>query len=128
MRVLKTKLHGCLDYVLGALLIAVPWAMNFDRGGVETWTPVILGIAVIVLALITDYEAGVFRGVSMKTHLTIDLMNGVLLGISPWLFGFTDVVWAPHLVYGMMVMIASLMTKQHPSNKGTQHRHTFDLH
>jgi hypothetical protein len=102
--------------------------MNFNRGGVETWTPVILGIAAIILALITDYEVGVFRHVSMKAHLTMDLMNGALLGISPWLFGFKDVVWAPHLVYGMMVLIASFMTKRHPSNKGTQRRHTFGLH
>jgi hypothetical protein len=128
MRVLETKTHGCLDYVLGALLMAVPWAMNFDRGGAETWTPVILGIALIVLALITDYEVGAFRQIGMQTHLTIDLMNGALLGISPWLFGFSDVVWVPHLVYGMTVTLASVTTKQHPSKKGTQRRQTFAVH
>jgi hypothetical protein len=128
MRVLETKIHGYLDYILGALLIGVPWAMNFDRGGLETWTPVILGITAIVSALITDYEVGVFRGIAVKAHLTMDLLSGALLGISPWLFGFADVVWAPHLVYGMMVMIASLMTKRHPSTKGTQRRHSFGVH
>jgi hypothetical protein len=128
MRVLETKTHGCLDYVLGALLIAVPWAMNFDIGGAETWTPVILGIALIVLALITNYEVGAFRQIGMQTHLTIDLLNGVLLAISPWLFGFSDVVWVPHLVYGMIVTLASVTTKQHPSKKGTQRRQTFAVH
>jgi hypothetical protein len=89
---------------------------------------VIGGIALIVLALITDYEVGVFRQIPMQAHLTIDLLNGALLGISPWLFGFADVVWAPHLIYGMMVTITSFMTKRHPPNKGSQRRHSFGIH
>jgi hypothetical protein len=125
MRVIETKIHGYLDYIMGALLIAAPWIFDFDRGGAETWIPVILGIAMIGLALMTDYELGATRQISMRTHLTIDLISGALLAASPWIFGFADYVWMPHLVLGILEIGASLMTKLHPSNEKGQHRHTM---
>ena len=38
-----------MDYLMGILLIASPWLFGFDRGGAETWVPVILGIGAIIL-------------------------------------------------------------------------------
>lgn len=114
MRFLPTKVHGCLDYIVGALLIAAPWLLDFDRGGAETWVPVILGAGAIVYSLCTDYELGATKGISMPTHLTMDLMSGVLLAASPWIFGFTDYVYLPHLVLGIFEIGASLMTKLQP--------------
>lgn len=43
MRFIPTRVHGMLDYLIGILLIAAPWLFDFDRGGMETWIPVILG-------------------------------------------------------------------------------------
>lgn len=128
MRVIETKTHGYLDYIMGALLIAAPWIFGFDRGGAETWVPVLLGIAMIGLALMTDYEMGASRQVSMRTHLSIDLISGALLAVSPWLFGFAEYVWAPHLIFGLLEIGASLMTKLHPSNERTHHPHTVGAH
>jgi hypothetical protein len=124
MRVIETKTHGYLDYIMGALLIAAPWIFDFDRGGAETWVPVILGVAMIGLALMTDYEMGASRQISMRTHLMIDLISGVLLAVSPWLFGFSEYVWEPHLILGILEMGAALMTKLHPSNERAHHRHS----
>ena len=45
-----------LDYLMGVIRIASPWIFNFNRGGAETIVPVVLGIAVILYSLITDYE------------------------------------------------------------------------
>ena len=128
MRFIETKTHGYLDYIMGALLIAAPWLFDFDRGGAETWVPVILGIAMIGLALMTDYELGVSRKIAMGTHLTIDLIGGALLAVSPWLFGFADYVWEPHLILGILEMGAALMTKRSPSKGRAHHRHTIGAH
>jgi hypothetical protein len=128
MRVIETKTHGYLDYLMGALLIAAPWIFDFNRGGAETWVPVILGVAMIGMALMTDYELGASRQISMRTHLTMDLVSGVLLAVSPWLFGFNDYIWEPHLILGLLEIGASLMTKQHPANERTHHRHTAGAH
>ena len=44
MRFIPTRIHGMMDYAMGLLLIAAPWLFRFNRGGAETWVPVILGI------------------------------------------------------------------------------------
>jgi hypothetical protein len=108
-----------LDYLVGALLIAAPWLFDFDRGGAETWVPVLLGASAIVYSLFTDYELGVVRRLSMPTHLMLDLGSGILLALSPWLFGFSDYVWEPHLIVGLIEIGTSLMTRRVPD---TGHR------
>ncbi len=123
MRFIGTKTHGYLDYIMGALLIAAPWIFDFAANGAETWVPVILGAGVILYSLFTDYELGISRQLSMRTHLALDLAGGALLAVSPWLFGFADYVWTPHLILGLAEMGAALMTKTHPANERADHRH-----
>ncbi|RYZ22813.1 MAG: hypothetical protein EOO16_07635 [Chitinophagaceae bacterium] len=108
---------------MGALLIAAPWLFNFDRGGAETWVPVILGAGALLYSLFTDYEMGASRRLSMRTHLGLDLMSGIFLAASPWIFGFNDYVYLPHLLLGIFEIGASLMTKTHPSSERAEHRH-----
>jgi hypothetical protein len=54
----------------------------------------------------------------MRTHLMIDLMTGIFLAVSPWLFGFADEVYLPHLVLGILEVGAALFTKTEPSKRG----------
>src|SRR5687767_11150337 len=98
MKIISTRVHGVLDYLMGALLIAAPWLFDFARNGAETWVPVILGAGAILYSLMTDYEYSVSRSISMKTHLNLDLFSGIFLAASPWIFGFNDYVYMPHLV------------------------------
>jgi hypothetical protein len=118
MRMIGTKTHGYLDYLMGALLIASPWIFDFYRGGAETWVPVVLGVGVIIYSLMTDYELGISHMISMRTHLTLDIISGALLAASPWLFGFSDYVYGPHLILGILEIGAGLMTKTKPSTEG----------
>jgi hypothetical protein len=122
MRFIPTKVHGVMDYIMGILLIASPWLFDFNRGGMETWIPVILGVGALVYSVMTDYELGLTRTLAMPTHLTLDLVSGILLAASPWIFGFADHVYLPHLVLGIIEIGASLMTKREPSNEGRRHR------
>lgn len=115
MRFIPTRVHGVVDYVIGALLIVAPWLLGFARGGAETWVPVILGVAVIVYSLFTNYELGVVRKLNMRTHLWLDGIGGLILAISPWLFGFADYVWAPHFIVGLLEIGSALFTETVPS-------------
>jgi hypothetical protein len=116
MKFIPTKVHGYLDYMMGLLLIAAPWLFDFADGGAKQWIPVILGSGAIIYSLMTDYELGVSRIISMPTHLTLDLISGILLAASPWLFGFADEVYIPHLVLGILEIGASLTTKRQPEH------------
>jgi hypothetical protein len=128
MRFIGTRTHGYLDYLMGILLIAAPWIFNFNRNGAETWVPVILGAGVILYSLFTNYELGAIRTIPMSVHLIIDLLGGVFLAASPWLFNFNEYVYLPHLILGILEIGAALFTKSTPSfagNKGfTTHQHT----
>lgn len=122
MRFIPTRVHGVLDYLVGILLIAAPWLFDFDRGGMETWIPVVLGAGALLYSIMTDYELGLSKTLSMRTHLTMDLLSGILLAASPWIFGFADYVWGPHLVLGLFEIGASLMTKKTPTHERKVHR------
>ena len=117
MKILSTKTHGIIDYLMALVLISSPWLFNFDRNGAETWVPVGLGIGVILYSLITDYELGVSGIISMRTHLIIDILGGALLAASPWLFGFHDYVSTPHVILGIAEIGGALLTKTHPAGE-----------
>ncbi len=118
MRWIPTRVHGVLDYLWGVLLLASPWLFGFADGGAETWIAVVLALGAVVYSLLTDYELGVARVLSMRAHLLLDLAGGVLLAASPWLFGFNDRVWLPHVGFGLFSVAASLMTRTR-----ARHRH-----
>lgn len=122
MRVLSTKLHGYMDYAMAVLLIASPWLFNFDYTGAETWVPIILGAATMIYSLMTDYELGAMPMISMRTHLAIDLVAGIFLALSPWIFGFAELVWVPHLVLGILEIGAATTTKKSPMRDSYAHK------
>ncbi|MGN6421650.1 MAG: SPW repeat domain-containing protein [Pseudobacter sp.] len=114
MKPISTKAHGYLDYIVGILLIGAPWILDFARGGAETWVPVILGTGTILYSLLTDYELGITRVFTMRMHLFLDVVAGLLLAASPWLFGFADYIRLPHLVVGIMEILIALLTRTAP--------------
>ncbi len=118
MRFIPTRIHGLLDYLLAIVLIASPWIFGFQDGGIKMWLPVVLGIVLAAYSFLTDYELGLARILPMPAHLTLDFLSGVLLAVSPWLFGFSDEVKWPHLILGLLEIGAALMTQHHPSYEG----------
>lgn len=114
MRILETKIHGYLDYIVGVALILLPIVAGWNLDSAASVIPMVLGLAAIGYSFFTDYELGVSPMISMKTHLTLDFMSGVFLALSPWIFGFANEVWAPHLIVGLFEIGASLITKMKP--------------
>jgi hypothetical protein len=118
MRFIPTRIHGVLDYLVGILLIAAPWLLGFARGGAETWVPVALGAGVILYSLFTDYELGAVRRLSVPAHLTLDALGGLFLAASPWLLGYADYVYLPHLIVGIVEVVTALTTHKRSSTEG----------
>jgi hypothetical protein len=101
MRVIPTSIHGVIDYVVGAALLVVPYLLGFADGTAAQWVPQIVGILIIGQSLITQYELSIAKIIPMSTHLMLDMGAGALLAVSPWLFGFADQVYLPHLIVGL---------------------------
>lgn len=114
---ISTKVHGMVDYASAAMLMTAPYFLSED-GGPEQTVPMALGAMTTVASLCTDYEMGVFPLISMKTHITLDIMNGLFLAASPFLFGFSKRTWLPHVLTGLGEVMTALMTETEPESVG----------
>ncbi len=79
MRFIPTRIHGLLDYIIAAVLVAFPFvAGSVGRGPVE-WGTAALGFGLLIYSLFTNYELGAVRLVPLKVHLLLDAAGGVAL-------------------------------------------------
>ncbi|QRR00639.1 SPW repeat domain-containing protein [Dyadobacter sandarakinus] len=112
MQFISTKFHSKLDYIVGLFLIASPWIFNFNDTGPGCWMPIIAGFVAVIMSLFTDYEGGIVRSIPMPVHLAVDAFSGLALAASPWLLGFADEVFIPHLVFGLFEIAAATLTSR----------------
>jgi hypothetical protein len=117
MKVIPTKDHGVLDYVVSVLLIASPWLFNFANGEAEMLVPVLLGASSIIYSLFTDYELSISKSISMRAHLTLDFISGLFLTVSPWLLGLKKEVYVPFMIFGLLEMGVVLLSDTGRSHK-----------
>jgi hypothetical protein len=89
MKIIPTKIHALLDYVVALCIMAAPWVFNFDDQGSATWVLVASGTATIGHSLMTEYEYSLANAIPFSTHLLLDTFSGLAVASSPWLFGFT---------------------------------------
>ncbi|HEX8607938.1 MAG TPA: SPW repeat protein [Pedobacter sp.] len=110
MKIISRKSHAVLDYLSAILLIAAPWLFGFSDSDTAKTVAVVAGILILGMSLMTNYEGGVLRSVPMAMHLNMDIVLGIVLAISPWLFNFKDDVYLPHLIMGLLAIFSGLMT------------------
>ncbi|CAH0126785.1 MULTISPECIES: SPW repeat protein [unclassified Pedobacter] len=108
MKKISRKTHGIIDYLWAAIMISAPFFLGFT-----TITPAaacffIAALSVFLLSLFTNYELGVWKRLPMAFHLDMDIVLGFILVISPWLFGFYNQIFLPHIVMGAFSIVAGL--------------------
>ncbi|MBR0664470.1 hypothetical protein GXW71_08900 [Roseomonas hellenica] len=111
MKVFSTRTHAVIDYLTALLLIVAPYVLGFADATAAQWVPQIVGAAILASSLMTDYELGVARVIPMPAHIGLDMILGALLAASPWLFGFADRVFWPHLIVGLLDIAIAMTTR-----------------
>ncbi|HSD06234.1 SPW repeat domain-containing protein [Flavobacterium sp.] len=114
MKIIDTKTHGYIDYIMGIFLLAAPSLFGFNMNGKESIVLYVAGIAVIIYSLLTDYEVSFFKLIPMQFHLILDILSGILLAASPWILGFSEIVYGHHVTLGVIEIAAALMTRTVP--------------
>jgi hypothetical protein len=119
MRLLATPFHGIADYAAGSMLIAAPFVLGFaERTHVGAWISVLVGCAILAMALITDNEGAVFsRALPMRIHLAADAVLGLVLLATPFLFGFADLgtyAWVSFVLAGAGFLVLAAITQTTP--------------
>ena len=111
MRFIPTPLHAVLDYLTAIFFLGTPWIFGLKPGDVEVMIFMVLGITLLTYSVFTKYELGLVRVLPLKTHLTLDILSGMLLSGSPWLFNFVDGVYLPHLLIGVFEIALGIFTR-----------------
>lgn len=114
MKIIPRNIHGVIDYLVGAALMASPWLLGFADQSAQTYVPLLVGGGALFYSLLTNYEAGLFKVIPFRVHMVFDILSGIFLAASPWLFGFADRVYpgssATELIalYGLLSSPTSL--------------------
>jgi hypothetical protein len=116
-RFIPTFVHGLLDYPMSLVLIALPWIGGIADGRAAQWVPIAAGVLMLILSAMTDYELGLVRAIPMTAHLAMDVVMGLFLAVSPWLFGFASLVWIPFVVLGLLEAGAAAVTQTRPAGR-----------
>jgi hypothetical protein len=111
MRFINRKTHAVMDYVMGVLLIASPWILGFSDNATARWSAEAIGILMLFVSLVTNYEGGLVKALPMGAHLSMDVIAGIFLAVSPWLLGFNNDVYIPHLILGILEIGAAICTQ-----------------
>lgn len=114
---IPTKTHAYIDYLSAVSLLTLPLVFSGKNKGVETYLPMAMGAGVLVQSLFTNYELGAKKKMSMKKHLKLDYMNGALMAMSPFIFGFRKRSWMPHLAVGLSELAVAYFSKRQPKKK-----------
>ena len=81
--------HGLVEYVAGAFLIAAPILLGYDSGSAVAIS-IVLGIIVLVVAASTEGTTGLTKQIPVSAHVVLDYILAIALVASPFLFGFSD--------------------------------------
>jgi hypothetical protein len=117
---LSTRAHGVLHYNTAAVLIVVPAIVLLSGGSsdgtVSEWSTAmgllfVVGVLILGLALLTRYELGIVRAVPMAGDIAVDIVVGLVLIASPWVLGFADLVWWPHVAVGVLAIASAALTR-----------------
>jgi hypothetical protein len=110
VRFINTKAHALIDYILGLILVFLPWGFRFENEKTATFIMVTCGVFISLLAMFTKFEYSVFQVIDLLTHYRLDLAAGIFLAVSPWIFGFSAEVFKPHLVFGLTHLVIAALS------------------
>ncbi len=120
---ITTSLHAFFDYGAALILLAAPWLFYFEEIDMAKQISIFSGILVLLLSFLTRYEGGLLRLIPMPFHLVMDVILGLFLILSPWIFGFSAQTFIFHVVIGLFSVSSGLLTYARPpefmSLKGT---------
>ena len=114
MPIIPTWLHGALDYALAALLMVSPWLFAYDDMGAATGSAIAAALVVVLYSIFTRYELAIWRNIPVKVHLMLDAAVGLLLALSPWMFGFVQDTWMVHVGTGALWIVGAVITQTVP--------------
>ncbi len=89
MKLISPYLHGWLDYITFMMLLIVP--LTIKMNGFPEFLVIVFALFEFILAVITRYPLGATRQLPFPVHGMIDLVSGIALIATPFLFRFHQI-------------------------------------
>jgi uncharacterized YccA/Bax inhibitor family protein len=115
MRFINSKFHAVVDYASGGLMLFVSSLASSDGSPAARWIALIAGISALVVSMLTIYEGGIIGVVPLYVHLVIDIIWGVALIVSCFVFVIAGPIKDFFLVMGVIAIIFGLCTHLRPT-------------
>jgi hypothetical protein len=115
--------HGLIEYVLGALLVAAPFVFSFDSDG-ATAVAIVAGVVILIVAASTAMSTGLIKSIPVQAHVVLDYLLAVILIASPFIFSFTDDGTATgfFIILGIFHLLMTIATRFIREPKGPRRR------
>jgi hypothetical protein len=120
---IDSRVHAVLDYAVGLLLIIAPYSFGSGDWGIEHWLPQLIGAMTIVMSLLTRYEFSIAKIIPFPVHLAIDVIGALALISAPWVFGFAERIWLPHVLIGAVEILVVALSRKRADAFADRPRH-----
>src|SRR5579859_5231703 len=111
-RFITRSVHAYLiDYPVAIGLIGAPFVLKLGQSGpVAMWLSVVVGVAALLLAALTDHPTGLVRIIPYWLHLWVDRAVGVVFVIAPFAFEFTELdAWYYWVLAAAVLLTTSVL-------------------
>jgi hypothetical protein len=105
-------LHGVVDYLVAALLIAAPFLFNFH--GSATAVSIVAGVLVLIVAATTaGSKTSLVNSLPLGIHILFDFAGSILLIAVPFIFSFSSQTnpTAFFIVLGVVSLLLDIATR-----------------
>lgn len=109
--------HGVLEYLGAALLIAAPFLFDFSADGAPTAVAVVGGIVVLVSGASTKgFPTSLIKSIPLPVHVGLDYGLAAAFIAAPFLFAFSEesAPTAFFIVFGVVALLLTLATRWRP--------------
>ena len=112
---ISTTFFGFFNYILAILMMTSPWLFGFVQfGGAALFFPFMFGWYYLLMAIFSITKGGMVRIFPIQMHCTLLTIAGFVIMMSPFLYGFSHLVWQPHVVLGAIALFVGLFTVTSP--------------
>ena len=112
MKFVTKRIHAFLDYPVALALIALPFLLGLGNSNpLALQLSVTVGVAALLLTVLTDHHLGVFRVIPYKFHLLVDFLVALVFIAAPFVLGFEGMDAYYYWINGLAVLIVVSLHK-----------------
>src|SRR5947209_20324029 len=86
---LPLRMHAAIEPIAAIVLILSSWIFDFSSNGTAQAVTIIIGAIMLASGAMTDWRYSLMRVIPLRMHFMTDLVLGIVLIISPFIFGFS---------------------------------------